>query len=227
MLLNLLDRVPSFVAAQPDGGQLNYETFARGKWSVIFSYLADFTPVCLTEMAEFSLFQEHFNKRNCGLVAISPDSPESHREWLEDVSSVSGTKVDFPVVSDESGDILMRLGFLAQEPGSLKRIKGASPTRGLYIVDPDLLVQFVMVMPQTTGRSVKEVLRVLDALQLSVFHKFVATPAEWTPGLDVVELPDLTQNRLALRKATHEEKNGGGNKFRYLKFVRLSEEDEK
>ena len=227
MPLTILSECPSFEAKTQDGAPFEFKSFANGSWVVLFSYPADFTPVCSTEMADFAKNHSEFKNRNCKVVGISSDSVESHKRWLEDVKKLSKHEIDFPVLSDENGEALTTLGLTyvekmksgLEEPTKRQR-NVVNPVRGLYIISPSMAIQYVQIMPPSAGRNLDEVLRVLDAVQLSALQN-IATPAGWHTGQDVVLLPD---NAKANEDKSREGANVSGKVkvvFPYLKFVQL------
>lgn len=230
MPLPVFAECPSFTAPTQDGTELNIKEYLRNSWAVLFSYPADFTPVCSTEMAEFARYYDDFMSRNCRLIGISTDSSESHKRWLEDIQKLGNKKVTFPVVSDVEGKGLEELGFLEEsivrDADSTKRHRiSIKPVRGLYIISPEMRIQFVQIMPPSVGRNVLEVLRVLDAVQLACLRN-VATPAGWQKGQDVL-LPltndDQSQNEKK-EKDRKGEPEGVKVVFPYLKFVHLKQD---
>ena len=222
MPLNILSECPSFSAKTQEGADFNFEEYASGSWVVLFSYPSDFTPVCSTEMADFARNHVEFKKRNCKVVGISTDSSESHLRWLDDVRKLGKHDVDFPVLSDETGEALDVLGLLQVQTANRetsKRTCGViSAVRGLYILNPAMTVQYVQIMPPAAGRNLHEIIRVLDAVQLSTLQN-IATPAGWQAGQDVVLLPEASDSS---KEATLQKINGPVNVvFPYLKFVQL------
>jgi alkyl hydroperoxide reductase subunit AhpC len=222
MPLELLSQLPDFVGKDQFGKKLVLSEFSKGRWTVVFSYPQDFTPICSTEMATFARMQQDFAKRNCSLIGISADSSESHATWVKDIETLSKVKVDFPMIADESGEIIQSLGLALRslnKDGEKRTKTKVTPSRTLYIVDPEQIVQFVQVMPQNTGRNVTEILRVLDSLQLSVLQSSIGTPAGWTVGSDVVILPDASTEEVSRIRKIAGKLNSP---FPYLRFAPLN-----
>jgi len=194
MVLNVLARCPEFTGRSHEGTDVAFVEHAKDSWVVIFSYPSDFTPICTTEILQFAQNQMEFERRGCRLIGISLDSAESHKRWLSDIQTISKIEVKFPVIADENECVLRALELLLEtgitEP-FLREKKGRNrgiPSRGLYIVDPDGIVQYVQIMPHSAGRNITEILRVLDALQFSRLQNSLGTPAGWQSGQDAVLL---------------------------------------
>jgi peroxiredoxin (alkyl hydroperoxide reductase subunit C) len=158
-------------------GKIKLPDAYKGKWLVIFSHPADFTPVCTTEFYAFSVRYEDFKKLNADLLGLSVDSTFSHIKWVEWIKENLGVKVPFPIIADPTGDVARKLGMLHP----------ALPThtvRAVFIVDPNGVIRAILYYPPETGRNIDELLRLLKALQ--VVDKYgVATPANW-PNNEVV-----------------------------------------
>ncbi|MDI3502738.1 MAG: peroxiredoxin 2/4 [Archaeoglobi archaeon] len=142
----------------------------RGKWFILFSHPADFTPVCTTEFVAFQKRYEEFRKLNCELIGLSVDQVFSHIKWIEWIKERLGVEIEFPVISDT--------GAIAESLGLIHPNKGTNTVRAVFIVDPEATVRIIIYYPQEIGRNVDEILRALRALQTSDDNK-VATPANW------------------------------------------------
>ena len=151
----------------------------RGKWVVLFSHPADFTPVCSTEFIAFAQNYQEFEKRNAQLVGISIDSVYSHIAWVRNMEEKGGVKIPFPIVADLDMKVAQKFGMI--HPG-----EGATATvRTVFFIDDKGIVRAMIYYPMSCGRNVDEILRVLDALQTADANG-VATPANWRPGDPVV-----------------------------------------
>jgi peroxiredoxin 2/4 len=136
----------------------------RGKWLVLFFYPRDFTFICPTEIKEFAQLQEEFKASDCSILGASTDSEHSHKAWFErDL-----TEVKYPILADTTHEVSRAYDVLGSD--------GASQ-RGTFIIDPDGLVRWVVISDSSVGRSVKETVRALQALQTGQL-----CPVEWTPG---------------------------------------------
>lgn len=156
-----------------------------GKWLVFFSHPADFTPVCTSEFTSFARHHAAFAALNCELLGLSVDSVFSHLAWRESIREHFGVTIDFPILEDISMQIAHRYGMLQSSADQ------TSALRALFIIDPLGVVRAVLQYPAATGRSVAEVLRLLQALQ-TVDRLHVVTPEGWIPGQATVEPPPQT-----------------------------------
>lgn len=137
----------------------------KGKWLVLFFYPRDFTFICPTEIKGFAKQEEEFRKLGCEVLAASTDSEWSHRNWFErDLPDVG-----YPVLADTTQSLVRDYGVLNEDDGSAER--------GLFIIDPEGLVRYIVVSSGSVGRSVSETLRVLKAVQSGEL-----CPVEWAPG---------------------------------------------
>lgn len=165
----------------------------KGKWLVLFSHPADFTPVCTTEFSAFATRQEQFAELNCELLGLSIDSVHSHIAWARNIEENFGVQIGFPIIADLSMDVAKAYGMI--QPGA----SDTSAVRATFIIDPEGILRAMVYYPMSNGRSVDEFLRVLKALQTSDEFK-VATPENWQPGDDVIVPPPATMEEAAARK---------------------------
>lgn len=143
----------------------------KGKWLVLFSHPADFTPVCTTEFVAFARRFEDFKELNAELLGHSVDSVYSHIKWIEWIKEKLGVEIPFPIIADPNGEVAKKLGFL--------HIQSATHTvRAVIIVDPESIVRAILYYPQEAGRNIDEILRLLKALQVNTIHRR-ALPANW------------------------------------------------
>ncbi|MGE5401131.1 MAG: peroxiredoxin [Ignavibacteriales bacterium] len=156
---------------QTTRGVLNIPKSFEGKWIVLFSHPADFTPVCTTEFVAFARKFEEFKKLNTELIGLSIDQIFSHIKWVEWIKEKLGTEIPFPVIADDLGKIAMKLGMIHPE-------KGANTVRAVFIIDPKETIRLMIYYPQEVGRQINEILRALKALQISDESK-VAMPENW------------------------------------------------
>ncbi|MCE4610825.1 MAG: peroxiredoxin [Desulfurococcales archaeon] len=160
-----------------DKGKLRLPDDFKGKWFVLFSHPADFTPVCTTEFVAFAKRYEEFKKLNTELIGLSVDSVYSHIKWKEWIREKLGVEIPFPIIADPQGSVARKLGMLHAE----------SPThtvRAVFIVDGNGVIRAILYYPMELGRLVDEILRMVLALQLSDKYKR-AVPANW-PYSEVV-----------------------------------------
>nr|CAD7454970.1 unnamed protein product [Timema tahoe] len=183
-------------------------------WGILFSHPSDFTPVCTTELARVANLTPEFEKRGVKVIALSCDSVDSHNKWIkarlelcckinrwggaspvsvQDIKSYAERAEEgfpYPIIADESRALAVQLGML--DP--VERDKDGLPLtcRAVFIVGPEKTLRLSILYPATTGRNFDEILRVVDALQLTDKNK-VATPADWKRGGDCMVLPNLSE----------------------------------
>ncbi len=182
------DPAPDF-SARTTQGALTLSDL-RGQWVLLFSHPADFTPVCTSEFIAFSKAADRFATLDCRLVGLSVDSLPSHLAWLEAIRVSFGVRVPFPVVEDPSMAIARAYGMLDGAAES------SATVRGVYVIDPAGVIRAITWYPASVGRSVEELLRLLQALQ-QVDRAEVLTPEGWHPGDDVVVPGELTEDAVA------------------------------
>ncbi|MCL6487374.1 MAG: peroxiredoxin [Alicyclobacillus mali] len=151
----------------------------RGKWVVLFSHPADFTPVCSTEFGSFAAHAGEFEARGVQLVGLSVDSVQAHLAWIRDIEQVFGHKVTFPVIADLDMKVSTAYGMI--HPGA----NSTQAVRSVFFIDDKGVLRAMIYYPMNVGRNIKEILRVVDALQ-TADRNGVSTPADWTPGERVV-----------------------------------------
>ena len=143
----------------------------RGKWFVLFSHPADFTPVCTTEFVAFAIRYEDFKKLNTELIGLSVDSNYSHIKWVEWIKEKLGYEIPFPIIADPRGNVAEKLGLLHAQSST-------STVRAVFIVDPNGVIRAILYYPLELGRNIDEILRMVKALQVSTQYK-AAIPANW------------------------------------------------
>jgi alkyl hydroperoxide reductase subunit AhpC len=181
MGIQLGDTAPDFTAETTQGSIRLHEYLADG-WGILFSHPADFTPVCTTELGEFAKRKPEFDARDTKLIGVSVDSVESHNGWLVDIESSQGCALNYPLVGDESRTVASLYGMI--HPNAL----ATATVRSVFIIAPDKTVKLTLTYPAAIGRNVDEIIRVLDALQLSADHS-VSTPVNWVDGDEVIISP--------------------------------------
>lgn len=174
---------PSF-AADTTHGPRKLEDY-RGKWLVLFSHPADFTPVCTTEFIAFAKNHEAFQAVNCALLGLSIDSNFAHIAWVRNIEEKFGVRIPFPIIEDLSMKVATTYGMI--QPGA----SDTSAVRATFVIDPDGVLRAMVYYPMTNGRSVGEVLRLVTALQTSDAEG-VATPEAWQAGEAVIVPPPKT-----------------------------------
>ncbi len=154
----------------------------KGKWLVLFSHPADFTPVCTTEFIAFAKRADDFKKLNAELLGLSIDSTYSHLAWERNIKEKFGQEIPFPIIADLDMKVAQAYGMI--HPGAAD----TSAVRATFIIDPEGMLRAMVYYPMTNGRSIDEFLRLLTALQTSDEHG-VATPEGWQPGDKVIVPP--------------------------------------
>lgn len=179
----LYDPAPEFTA-RTTMGERRLSDY-RGRWLLLFSHPADFTPVCTSEFLAFAHAAGRFRDRGCELLALSVNSLFSHLAWLRSIRDHFGVIIPFPIVEDPSMAIAGAYGMIAPNAPDTVLVRAA------FVIDPGGVIRAISWYPMTTGRSVAELLRVVTALQMSDAHD-VATPEGWEPGGAVILPPLLT-----------------------------------
>jgi len=193
------DRFPD-ITVHTTHGPKNLPGDYRGKWFLLFSHPADFTPVCTTEFVAFQKRWDEFQKLGCELIGLSIDQVFSHIKWLQWIKEKLGIEIKFPVISDDVGKVAMRLGLI--HPG-----KGTSTVRAVFLVDPAGVVRTILYYPQELGRNMDELLRMVKALQIADANK-VAMPANWPKNEligDHVIIPPARDEATAVKRPTEYE----------------------
>ena len=195
MSLRINEIAPNFIA-KTTHGEINLHEWLGESWGVLFSHPKDFTPVCTTELAYLTKIESEFIARDVKLIGLSVDSVEDHNKWKEDVNSIHGKKVNYPIIADDNLQIAKLYNMLpADEIGEAKdrtAVNNAT-VRSVFIIGPDKRIKLILVYPMTTGRNFDEILRAIDSMQLTVKHK-VATPANWNKGEDVIIVPAVKED---------------------------------
>ena len=181
--IRLGDKAPDFTA-NSSMGTINLYDYLGDSWGILFSHPADFTPVCTTELGTAAKFKDEFDKRNVKMLALSVDGADSHNEWIKDINEVQHTTVNFPIIADEDKKVSDLYDMI--HPNADNNLT----VRSVFIIAPDKTVKLTLTYPASTGRNFYELLRVVDSLQLTAYHK-VATPANWEHGQDVVVSPAI------------------------------------
>jgi peroxiredoxin 2/4 len=182
-LPQLNDPAPRFEGRSTQG--VTRLTDFRGRWLVFFAHPADFTPVCASELVAFAKLAPEFSRINCALLGLSVDSVFSHLAWRESIREKFGVVIDYPILEDVTLEISRRYGMLQTSHGH------TSTVRALFVIDDQGVLRATLLYPVTTGRSVSEVLRLVQALQASD-RDHALTPEGWKPGDRVVAPPPDT-----------------------------------
>ena len=208
--LQIGDKAPNFKAATTQG-ELDFYDWSQGQWVILLSHPGDFTPVCTTELAEAAKLQPLLNKKNVKVITLSADSVEDHLEWVEEINNYKNktttsddlknlllgiegdTDVNFPIISDPDLKVATLYGMY--HPKALPNAsslggENKSTIRAVFIIDPKKNIQAMLTYPKNIGRNFNEIIRTLEALQVSS-ELNVSTPANWQFGDDVIVSNDI------------------------------------
>lgn len=157
----------------------------QGKWLILFSHPADFTPVCTSEFIAFEKKSKDFKAHECELLGLSVDSVFSHRAWVQSINDNFDVKISFPIIEDVSMAVAHAYGMV--HDGSIS----TATVRSVFFIDPQGILKAMIHYPLTVGRSVDEIFRVLAALQQSAALETISLPEGWTPGCKALANPDM------------------------------------
>lgn len=191
MTLQLGEIAPDFTAESTEGDILFHEYLGES-WGVLFSHPKDYTPVCTTELGRVAALLPEFERRGVKVLGLSVDSLEDHQGWAKDIEETQGTALNFPLLADPERAIATLYGMI--HPKALATLT----VRSVFVIAPDKTIKLTLTYPASTGRNFDELLRVIDSLQLTAKHA-LATPADWTPGQDVIISPGVSDAEAAER----------------------------
>ena len=186
-ILRIGDTAPDF-EAETTQGRIRFHEWIGDSWAVLFSHPKDFTPVCTSELGYMAKIKSEFDQRNVKVIGLSVDSIEDHRQWADDIEDTEGYAPNYPIIADANFKVSKMFGMLpADVTGDAKKRTQAdnATVRNVYVIGPDKTIRLLLVYPMTIGRNFDEVVRVIDALQLTSRHE-VVTPANWKAGDDVM-----------------------------------------
>jgi len=214
MSIRINDIAPDFTVAST-AGQIQLHDWIGDSYAILFSHPKDFTPVCTTEFGAVAQLAPEFTKRNTKVMGVSVDNVEDHIKWKRDIEAFAGAPADFPIIDDTSLHVSKLYDMLPAEaylPENRTPANSAT-VRTVFIIGPDKKVRLTMSYPMTVGRNFAEILRALDAIQITDGAP-IATPANWVPGQDVIVALSLTDEQA-------KEKFGNINiKLPYLRFAK-------
>ncbi|MEX0288070.1 MAG: peroxiredoxin [Flavobacteriaceae bacterium] len=192
-------------------GDLQFHKWLDKNWGLLFSHPEDYTPVCTTELGVVANLRNEFEKRGVKAIALSVDSLESHVGWIRDIEQSMNTKVNFPIIADEKAEVAKLYGMIHKGSSEKHTI------RSVFVIGPDKDIKLMLTYPMAVGRNFDEILRVVDALQLSSKHP-VVTPANWKQKENVIIDPSLSE------KEVSEAFPSGHNKINsYLRYTQQPE----
>lgn len=186
MTILLGDSAPNFKNVETTQGNIaDFYDWAGNSWVVLFSHPKDFTPVCTTELGYMAKIKPEFDKRNVKILAVSVDPLESHQEWIKDIEETQHCKLNYPIIADSERKVANLYNMI--HPKELDSLT----VRSVFVIDPNKKIRLMLTYPASTGRNFDEILRTVDALQLTTYAK-VATPANWKYGDDCIVLASLS-----------------------------------
>jgi peroxiredoxin (alkyl hydroperoxide reductase subunit C) len=176
------EKAPAFEAVTTQG-KIKFPEDYKGKWVILFSHPADFTPVCTTEFMTFASMAEEFKELNTELIGLSVDSLYAHIAWLRKIQELewNGLKrieVKFPLIEDIKMEVANKYGMIQAQSST-------QAVRAVFIIDPKAYIRAILYYPASTGRNFDEIKRMIIALQ-KADKETVATPANWRPGQDAI-----------------------------------------
>ncbi|MBC8286779.1 MAG: peroxiredoxin [Nitrospinae bacterium] len=183
MAIRLGDIAPDFTAETTEG-TIEFHKYLGDSWGVLFSHPKDYTPVCTTELGRVASLKNEFDKRNVKVLALSVDSLDSHKGWVNDINETQGCTVNYPIIADPDKKVAEMYDMI--HPNALNNLT----VRSVFIIGPDKSVKLTLTYPASTGRNFAEILRVIDSLQLTANYQ-VATPVDWKHGEDCVVVPAI------------------------------------
>jgi len=188
------DMAPDF-EAMTTIGKIKFSDYIKGKWTILFSHPADFTPVCTTELSGFAREKAFFEQHHTNLIGLSIDSIHSHIAWVNNVREKTGVVFHFPIIADIDMKVSKLYGML--QPGESE----TAAVRAVFFIDPNAKIRLIMYYPLNVGRNMEEVKRVLEAMQTADEYK-VALPLNWKKGEKVIVPPPKTMSELEERLAS-------------------------
>lgn len=193
MALQINSIAPDF-EAQTTEGPIRFHDWLGADWCLLFSHPKDFTPVCTTELGAMAKLKPEFERRGCKIIGLSVDPVDNHVRWSKDIEETQGYAPNYPMIGDADLKVSKLYGMLPADAGETSEDRTPqdnATVRNVFIIGPDKRIKLIISYPMSTGRNFVELLRALDALQLTAKHK-VATPVNWEKGDDVIILPTVS-----------------------------------
>lgn len=213
MSIQLGQVAPDF-EQEATAGQIVFHQWLGSSWGVLFSHPKDFTPVCTTELGEVARLKPEFDKRNVKVIGLSVDTLDNHGRWNEDIADVTGSAVNFPMISDQDRKVSNLYGMIHPEADA------SITVRSVFVIDPNKKVRLMLTYPPSAGRNFPEILRVIDSLQLTDAQK-VATPVNWQPGDRAIIVPSVSD-----ADAKTQFPQGWETKKPYLRYVEVGKDSQ-
>ncbi|MDB5507132.1 MAG: peroxidase [Devosia sp.] len=184
MAILIGDIAPDFEAETTEG-HIRFHDYIDGHWAVLFSHPKNFTPVCTTELGATAKLKPEFDKRDVKVLGLSVDKLENHAGWSKDIEETQGVALNFPLISDATGDIARKYEMIHPNADNSMTV------RSVFVIGPDKKIKLKLEYPASTGRNFDEIIRVIDSLQLTAKYQ-VATPVNWKNGEDVIIVPAVS-----------------------------------
>ena len=178
------ETAPDFDATTTEG-PISFHDWKADSWAVLFSHPADFTPVCTTERGRVAALKDEWDARGVKVLAVSVDPVEQHEPWKSDIEEVGGAPVGYPIIADDSRQVSELYDMIHPGEGD------TSGVRSVFVIDPKNTVRLSLTYPKSVGRNFDEILRAVDALQVTDSGPF-STPADWKDGQRVIVAPTLS-----------------------------------
>ena len=190
-MVQLGDLVPDF-EADTTQGKLQFHAWLADSWGILFSHPKDFTPVCTTELGEVARLLPEFERRSTKVIGLSVDDVGSHLRWESDIAEIRAYSVNFPMIGDADRRVANLYGMIHSNASDTLTV------RSVFVIDPAKRLRLEMTYPASVGRNFVEILRVLDALQLT--DEFpVATPVNWQQGEEVIVVNSVSDDEASRR----------------------------
>ncbi|HUB68929.1 MAG TPA: peroxiredoxin [Acidimicrobiales bacterium] len=197
MSLRINSPAPNF-EADTTHGWVNFHEWLGGSWGMLFSHPKDFTPVCTTELARLAVLEPEFAARGTKVIGLSVDPVGRHKEWEHDIESAFGHSVHYPIIADPDLVVATLYGMLPEGANDPRHPADSITVRSVFLISPDKRVRASLSYPNETGRNFDEILRLLQACQLTAKFQ-VATPVDWHPGGEVIIPTTVTDSEAKLR----------------------------
>ena len=178
MGLRIGEMAPDFEAETTEG-RIRFHQWIGDSWAVLFSHPKDFTPVCTTELGYMAKIKPEFDRRNVKIIGLSVNSTGDHERWARDIEETQGAALNYPLIADPERKVAELYDMI--HPAMNEKVT----VRSVFVVGPDKKIKLTLTYPQTTGRNIDELLRVIDSIQLTAKYS-VATPVDWKSGEDVI-----------------------------------------
>jgi alkyl hydroperoxide reductase subunit AhpC len=188
MAIRLGDLAPNFQAETTEG-PIDFHAYLGESWGILFSHPKDFTPVCTTELGAVAKRKADFDARGVKVLAVSVDDLASHQAWVGDINETQGTAMNFPIIADPERVVASLYDMIHPNADDTFTV------RSVFVIGPDKKVKLTLTYPAATGRNFDEILRVVDALQLTAKYS-VATPANWKDGDDCIVVPSIPTEQI-------------------------------